>query len=98
MAKEITPLDVTDAPDLLELAEEVRRSGQGRVLRRNSEDIAVVMPVPPRSNRNTRKGRTDVDREVFLSSAGGWKGNVDVEQFLEDIEASRRITRPPVEL
>ncbi len=98
MAEELMPLHVTKMPDLLRLAEEVRRSGQARVLRRDSEDIAVLAPVSRRPRRRHQEARIEADRQAFLSSAGGWKGNVDVEQFLRDLEESRRIVRPPVEL
>jgi hypothetical protein len=98
VAKELTPIDVTDTPDLLRLAEEVRRSGQPRLLRRNGEDLAVLSPVAPPGKRRGKRKRTEADREAFLSSAGGWVGLVDVDQFLEDLDESRRLTRPPVEL
>lgn len=98
MAKELTPVDISNTPDLLQLAEEVRRSGQPRVLRRAGEDLAVLSPVATRAKRRSKRVKTEADREAFLSSAGGWRGLVDVDQFLEDLEASRRLTRPPVEL
>ena|SRR5688572_32433739 len=99
MAKELTPLDVSAAPDLLRLAEEVRRSGEPRLLRRDHEDLAVLSPVASRAPRRGRRARTPADREAFLSSAGGWKGNVDVDKFLEDNYDSRsRSSRPPIDL
>ena len=101
MAKELTPVDISNTPDLLRLAEEVRRSGQPRLLRRDSEDLAVLSPVATPTTRRPRKAKTytEADREAFLSSAGGWKDNVDVDKFLEDNYASRdRSSRPPVEL
>ncbi len=44
MAKELTLIDVTHSPELLHVAQEVRRSGEARVLRRDREDLAVVVP------------------------------------------------------
>ena len=98
MVKEMTPIDVTNTPELLQLAEEVRRNGQARVLRRDREDLAVVIPVSA-AKRRARKTRTysKEDDEAFLASAGGWK-DFDLEKFLRDIDESRRISRPPVEL
>ena len=98
MAKELEAIDVGDAPELLRLAEEVRRTGRPRLLRREDEDLAVLAPVAPPARRRSTRAKTEVDREAFLSSAGGWRGLVDVDQFLKDIEESRRLTRPPVEL
>ena len=99
MAKELTPIDVTDTPDLLRLAEEVRRSDQPRLLRRENEDLAVLTPVAPPAKRRARKVKayTEADDEAFLSAAGSWK-DFDLEKFLKDNEASRRLSRPPVEL
>jgi hypothetical protein len=99
MARELTPIDISNTPDLLRLAEEVAKSGQPRVLRRADEDVAVLMPVKkPTSRRRTGRKKTKEDYEAFRSSAGGWK-DVDVDKLLEDIYESRNIsTRPPVDL
>jgi hypothetical protein len=92
MAKELTPVDVTNTPDLPRLAEEVRRSGQLRLLRRDNEDLAVLFPVGKPTKRRSKRAKTDVDREAFLSPAGGWQGNMDVDKFLRDNEESRRLS------
>lgn len=97
MARELTPVDVTDTPDLLRLAEEVRRSGKPRLLRRDGEALAVLSPAPAPRKRRARKPKTytQADDEAFLASAGSWKGNVDVEKFLNDNEESRRLSISP---
>ena len=97
MAHEIIPIDITNAPELRRLAEEVAKTRTPRVLRRDDEDIAVLSPAPARKRRS-RRARTAADLEAFRSSAGGWKGIVDVDKFLNDIDESRRLSRPPVEL
>src|SRR4051794_22309582 len=99
MAKELTPVDITNTPDLLRLAEEVRRSGQPRLLRRENEDLAVLSPVATPAKHRTRKAKTytKADDEAFLSSAGGWK-DFDLDEFLKNNEKSRRASRRPVEL
>ena len=43
-------IDITQLPDVLRIAEEVRSSGRSRVLRRGGEDVAVIAPVPPTEN------------------------------------------------
>ena len=97
MAKELKAIDISNAPELLRLAEEVRSSREPRVLRRASEDIAVLAPVAPR-RRSSRK-RTKADYEAFLASAGGWKELIDTDRFLADNYESRRLSsRPPIEL
>ncbi len=99
MAREMIPVDITHTPEVLRLAEEVRSSKTPRVLRRNGEEIAVLMPLSPARRRGKKaKAHTKADYEAFLSSAGSWRGNVDVEKFHRDLEESRRLTRPPVDL
>lgn len=101
MARELAGIDVSDSPELLRLAEEVRATGTPRVLRRNHEDIAVVTPLetPRGRRRRALAAKGEADREAFLSSFGGWKGIVDPEKLKADIRESRRIsTRPRVEL
>ena len=44
MAKELKPVDITNTPDVLRLAEEVARSGASLLLRRDDTDIAVLQP------------------------------------------------------
>lgn len=95
MAREATPIDISNIPELVRLAEEVRMSGESRLLCRDTEEVAMLVPVR-RSPR--RKAKTKADYEAFLSSAGGWK-DVDTDRLLKDIRESRRISsRPPVEL
>ena len=55
MAKEPRPIDVSNIPELLRLAEEVHKSQEARVLKRQEEQLAVIMPVqqPPRRRRRT---------------------------------------------
>ena len=93
-------IDITDVPELARIAEEVRSSGEARILRRAGEDIAILSPAtalhdPKRGPRS----RTKEDRQAFLAAGGGWKGLVDTDQLIADTYASRRrSSRPPVEL
>jgi hypothetical protein len=99
MSRDFAPIDVTNAPDLLRLAEEVRHSGKPRLLRRGGEDLAVLLPVDPASKRPTRRAKTytKADDDAFLAAAGAWT-DFDLEGFLTSNEESRRLSRPPVEL
>ena len=89
MAREIRPFDVGNMPELLRIAEEVKSSGEPRVLRNDDEVLAMVVPVPTRRRSASRK-LSAADRKAFLSSAGGWK-DVDTDRLLKDIYASRRL-------
>jgi hypothetical protein len=96
MATEVKAIDVSNVPELLKLAEEVRTSGEPRLLRRDGEDLAILRPARKRGSKRTKKLS---DHEAFLSSAGGWKGLLDPDKFLADIyERRRHTTRTPVEL
>jgi hypothetical protein len=98
MARERPPIDITNVPALRELIAEVRASNAPRVLRADSEDVAILMPVRP-SAPHRRRAKTRADYDAFLASAGGWKDIVDTEQLKADIAASRAMaSRPPVEL
>lgn len=96
MAAEAEPAEIGDSPDLVSLAEEVRASNEPRVLRRNGEEIARIVPLRRRL-RPDRK-HTDADYEAFLASAGGW-ADIDVDAFLAANRESRdRSTSIAVEL
>lgn len=98
MAEHPRPLDISDIPDVLRLAEEVRRAGEPRVLRRDGEDLALVIPLPQAKPRRRSRTKTDADYEAFRSAAGGW-ADVDTDRLINDIyEDRRRSSRPPVEL
>jgi len=100
MAEHAKSLDISGMPELLRLVEEVRASNEPRLLTRDHERLAVVMPVSVRPPER-RRGKTPTaeDLEAFRSAAGGWRGVVDVDKLVKDIYESRRIsTRPPVDL
>ena len=98
MTRELTPIDISHVPDLVRLVEEVTTSGKPRVLRRDSEDVAILMPLRPTIGRRKPSKKTEADHEAFLASAGSW-ADVDTDKLLEDIYESRRTPdRPPVEL
>ena len=98
MAKELASIDISNIPELLRLVEEVRKSEKPRVLRRDSEDLAILMPTKLPSKRKPKRGRTKEDYEAFRAAAGSWK-DVDTDKLIEDIyESRRRSSRPPVDL
>lgn len=96
MPRKLRAVDISHVPELLRIAEEVRASGEPRVLRRRGEDLAILTPPKPR--RKPTRARTSKDLDAFRSAAGGWK-DVDTDRLLADIHADRRVSdRPPVEL
>jgi len=92
--KERKSIDVSDRPELRQLAEEVHDTKVTRVLRTNGQDLAMVIPIPTASQRP----KAGPAYEAFRSAAGGWR-DVDTEKLLRDIYRSRDISiRPPPNL
>ena len=60
MVSDYAPIDITEAPPLAELVEEVYRTKRPRVLRRANEDVAIIAPVK-RSVRQVSKGFSEDD-------------------------------------
>ena len=55
MAREMRRIDISDMPELLRIAEEVRSTNESRVLQRENEDIAILMPA--RRSKRVPAGR-----------------------------------------
>jgi hypothetical protein len=87
MADHEKAIDITAVPEILRLAEEVRRAGEPRVLEGNGEALAVLVPLS-----NTRalpfKKPTAEDLTAFRRAAGGW-ADIDTEQLIEKIYRAR---------
>jgi hypothetical protein len=92
MSSNLTPIDISNQPDILRLAEEVQATRTPRVLKRDSESIAVVMPLAtalPRQGEDVWKHYdTKRVRKALQESAGALAG-VDKERLLGDIAAER---------
>ncbi len=92
--KEIKHIDISNIPELLLLAKEVKDTKEPVVLRQNGEDLATLSPI----TKPSRKAKTKEDYEAFRSAFGGWK-DVDTDKLIADIYADRAISdRPPVDL
>lgn len=99
MAEHMKSIDLSEAPELLRLAEEVHRTHEPRVLRHEGQDLAVVVPVSKGAPKRRRgRAKTEADYAAFRSAAGSWH-DVDTDRLLANIYADReRSDRPPVEL
>jgi len=99
MQRDLKRIDISNVPELLRIAEEVQITHQPRILRRDSEDVAILMPVTPSLQRRAKQELTESDYKAFLSSAGSWKGLIDSDKLIADIYESRKYSsKPPVEL
>jgi hypothetical protein len=100
MASEPLPMNIDDNPELLRLAEEVKETGESRVLRGHNEDLVLVTPIAgkqKRKGRNTLPPKTKEQVEAFRSAAGAWK-NVDTDAMKKYIYEGRTSSKPPVDL
>ena len=99
MNTHVTPIDISNNPELMRLAEEVARTKKPRELMRDRETVAILMPATTKQTPRKKRTKTKADYEAFRSAAGGWN-DVDTDQLMADIYADRRRSnsRPPVEL
>lgn len=97
MSRRFRPIDVADFPELRRIADEVQQTGEPRLLQRDGEDLAVIVPIAE-ARRSARRPKTEADHQAFLSAAGGW-ADLDTDKLVADIYADRRRSnRPPIEL
>lgn len=76
MAKELKHIDASQLPELLRIAEEVRRTREPRLIRRNGQDLAVVSPVSS-TRRPTGKATSKEDPLWNIVGIGRSKGPTD---------------------
>jgi hypothetical protein len=99
MQGEVKHIDISKLPELMRIVEEMLAARQPRILSRDDEDVAVLMPVTSTPERPMEQEKSEADYEAFLSAAGSWNGLIDPDRLIADIYESRRLsTRPPVEL
>jgi len=96
MNQNLETIEISKMPELLRIAEQVRKTQRPRLLRRNKVGIAILRPVGKR--RITKRLGSKKNFEAFRLAAGSWR-DVDTDKLIKDIYASRKISsRPPVKL
>lgn len=86
MARKFQALEIARSPELLRLAEDVQRTGHARLLRREGQDLAIVLPVSPRPTARIAAGTSILypDLESLRGAAGSlekpraWKEMVEI--------------------
>jgi hypothetical protein len=96
MDRDYQPIDIGNSPDILRLAEEVQAGGRARVLQRDHEDVAILMPIPARLRRAHQAQIDPLDG--LRASAGSWKDLIDTEKLKREIKEARGSDRPDVTL
>jgi hypothetical protein len=92
MNRSLTPIDISNQPDILRLAEEVQTTRTPRVLKRANESIAVVMPLAtalPKQGEDVWKQYDPTRVKQALKESAGALDGVDKATLLSDIAAER---------
>jgi len=92
MTIDTTSIDISNMPDLVRIAEEVKATHKPRILKRDRETVAMLVPV----ERAENKSRSQAHYKAFLAAAGSLKELLDAEQLKKEIYESRRITTRPL--
>ena len=75
MAKELKRIDISHTSELLQLAEEVQRTQEPRVLVNEAQELAMVIPVPARRKRSA-KGRPVTEDDPLFRSIGSARSGI----------------------
>lgn len=93
MTHEAQPIDVSQNPELLSFAREIKRSGTPRLLRADGEELVRVSPI--RATRRGLRGKPTFAGDPFWHIIGmgrsvGGPSNVSehVDEFLAEWEVS----------
>jgi hypothetical protein len=94
-----TPIDISNMPDLMRLAEEVEMTKKPRKLIKDKKTVAILMPTGTSLSPKKKRSKTKADYETFRAAFGSWS-DVDTEALLKNIYTDRRQTntRPLVKL
>ena len=98
MSRHLTPIDISNYPELLRLAEEVSTTKKPLVLTRDKKTLAVVMPVENAATPKKHRGKTKADYEASLAAIGSWS-DLDTDAVIAHVyrareAGSRPATRP----
>jgi hypothetical protein len=96
MSSKLTPVDISNIPELLDLVEEVEATKKPRELKRDDKVVAVLSPVAQKQKDAPRS--TNADWQKSLAAIGSWS-DLDADKLIADIyrwreEGSRPATRP----
>ena len=65
MAKEPRHIDISSIPELQKLVHEVRQTNEPTILREESEDVALISPVPAKKRAKTKAKPVTTDDALF---------------------------------
>src|SRR5690348_3437860 len=85
MSRHLTPIDISNIPDLLRIVEEMRHSKEPRILKRDSEPVAMLMPMETATQRHQTIEAFDGKRldEVKASFLAAGYSEAEVNDMIE---------------
>ncbi len=83
------PIDITNIPELVRIAEEVDATNQPRVLKRDNTPIALLTPV---KKKQPAKAKQQAIAET-LALAGAW-GDCDWNEVEAELDRIRHSSKP----
>ena len=89
MAQVIKSFDVSDVPELLALAEDVRLSDEPCLLRHGERPVAILAPLDFAADLGVPLPKTEADHDAFHAAAGAWKDIEDVDEMVRYIKRLR---------
>ena len=97
MSSSLTPIDISNFPELVRIAEEVNNTKKSRVLTVSRRTLAVLIPVGTAVKPEKKPSPTKADYEASLATLGSWR-DLDPDALIADVyrareEGSRPATR-----
>ena len=92
MSGQLTPIDISNIPDLVRIAEEVEATNKPRVLKRDNTPIALLTPV--KKKQSSQAKRKAIQEVLALAGAWGDRDWDEVEAELDRIRHSSKPTPP----
>jgi len=89
MSRNLIPIDISNLPDLLRLAEEVQNTKTPRILKRDTETVAVLMPVGSAVKPEKKPAPTKADYDASLAAIGSWS-DLDSDALIAHVYRARK--------
>ena len=94
MAKELKAIDVSQIPDLLRIAQDVRDTKQPLVLKRNAEELALITPLKPAPKRLPKGRSTSADDPLWnIVGMADSKGPGDISEKVDEYLAETHLPK-----
>jgi len=96
MTKKLQHVDISNNPELLRIVEDVRTSNEPRVLQRDHEELAILLPARrPRKVARVPRGKSFTEDDPLWDMVGsGHSGLTDVSEKKHQYLADAYLAEP----